>query len=181
MTLGLVNLPWVFRLHLSFPSRKWMKYTLQFCVHTLQLYLFKEVYLPPLESKADFLGISNLEHPPCIGLSLNSRFIPWTVGSAFWSEVISTKAEICWDRHPALKCLMHWHRYSLYRERKSRNMLTLDAHFLNTCVTFCWWCIWCCWMTVLDAGGSFCGPGSLKNGKQKTWHQHHHLCTQNNV
>ena len=128
-----------------------------------------------------FLGISNPEHFPCKGLSSNSSFIPWTVWNTSWSEVIFSQAEICWGRHPALKCLMHWYRYSLYWGKNSRNIPTLYAHFLNTCVTFCWWYIWCCWMTVLNAGGSFCGPGNLKDGKQKTWHEHHHLCTQKNA
>ena len=71
---------------------------------------------------------------------------------------------------------MHWYRYSLYQGRNSRNILPLDAHFLNSCVTSCWWHILWCRITVLNAGGFFCGPGTLKNGKQKAWHQHHYLC-----
>ena len=69
------------------------------------------------------------------GLSSNSNFIYWAVWSTFWSEVITSRVEICWDRHLALKYLMHWYTYSLYQWRTSRNKLTLDAHFLNTCVT----------------------------------------------
>ena len=118
--------------------------------------------------KGWFLGLSNLEHPTCKRLFPSSSFITLTV----WPQ-----AEISWDRRPVL-CLTHWYRYSLHRGKNSRNILTLDVHFLNTFVTSCWWHIWCRWMTVFDVGGSFCDRGSLKNGKQKNWYQHHYLCTQ---
>ena len=131
--------------------------------------------------KGWFLGISNPEHPTRKGHSSNASFIPWTVWSSSWSEVIFSQAEIFWDRHPAIKWLMHWYRYSLCQGRYSRNILTMNAYFLNICVTSCWWYIWCCWMAVLDADGPFYGPGSLNNEKQKIWCQHHYLCTQKNA
>ena len=55
---------------------------------------------------------------------------------------MSFQAKTCWHRHPALNSLIHWYRYSLYRwyryslyrGRNSRNILTLDAHFLQLIV-----------------------------------------------
>ena len=87
-----------------------------------------------------FLGIANPEHPTCKGLSSNSSFVPWTIFSTSWSEVISFQKEICWDRHPPLKYLIHWYKYYLYGEMNSRNILTLDAHFFN----ICWWHVCVC-------------------------------------
>ena len=106
-----------------------------------------------------FLGIANSEYSPCRVLYSISSFIPWTAWNVSSSEVIFFQAERYWDRHPALKCLMSWYRFLLYRGSNSRNILTLDAYFLNTCVTSCWWHFWRCWMTALNAGGSFCRPG----------------------
>ena len=87
-----------------------------------------------------FLGIANPEHPTCKGLSSNSSFVPWTIFSTSWSEMISFQKEICWDRHPPLKYLIHWYKYYLYGEMNSRNILTLDAHFFN----ICWWHVYVC-------------------------------------
>ena len=103
--------------------------------------------------KGLFLVISGLEHPTYKGLSRNSSFIPWTtVWGTSWSEVISPHTEICWDRYPAWKSLIHWCTYCLFWGRNSRNILTSDSYFLDTCVTLmatdlvllddcplCWW------------------------------------------
>ena len=63
-------------------------------------------------------------------------------------------------------CIIHWYRYSLFWGRSSRNIVKSAAYFLKSCAISCWWHIWCCLMTViLNAGGFFFGPGSLKNGR----------------
>ena len=130
-------------------------------------------------TKIWFLGILNPKHPKCKGFSSNSSFILWIFWSTSWSEVIAFQAKICWNRHQALKWLIHRYIFSLYWGRNSRNILTWDVHFLNTCTTSCWWHVWFCCMTViLDEDDSFCGSGNLKSGKQKTRLKHQYWCTQ---